>query len=42
MITIDEVTLPVIVSTICKNTSTLCVQKLINSLAKGANKHTDW
>jgi hypothetical protein len=33
-ITIDEVTLPVIASTICKNTSTLHVQKLNDSLAK--------
>ncbi len=34
MITIDEVTLPVRASTICKNASTLCVQKLNDSLAK--------
>jgi hypothetical protein len=33
-ITIDEVTLPVIVSIICKNASTLHVQKLNDSLAK--------
>jgi hypothetical protein len=34
MITIDEVTLPVIASTICKNASTLGMQKLNESLAK--------
>jgi hypothetical protein len=34
MITIDEVTLPVIASTICKNASTLRVQILNDSLAK--------
>jgi hypothetical protein len=34
MITIDEVTLLVIVSMICKNASTLRVQKLNDSLAK--------
>jgi hypothetical protein len=34
MITIDEVTLLVIASTICKNASTLCMQKLNNSSAK--------
>jgi hypothetical protein len=34
MITIDEVTLPMIVSTICKKASTLHVQKLNDSLAK--------
>jgi hypothetical protein len=33
-ITIDIVTLPVIASTICKNASTLHVQKLKDSLAK--------
>jgi hypothetical protein len=44
-ITIDEVTLPVIASTICKNASTLHVQQLNDSLAKepistqDANKH---
>jgi hypothetical protein len=45
MITIDEVTLPLIASTICRNASTLHVQKLNDSLAKEpictqvANKH---
>jgi hypothetical protein len=45
MITIDDVTLPVIASTICKNACTLRMQKLSNSLAKepistqDANKH---
>jgi hypothetical protein len=34
MITIDDITLPVIASTICKNASTLRMQKLNNSLAK--------
>jgi hypothetical protein len=34
MITIDDITLPVIASTICKNASTLCLQKLNNSSAK--------
>ncbi len=44
-ITIDDITLPVIVSTICKNASTLHMQKLTESLAKEpistqcANKH---
>jgi hypothetical protein len=33
-ITIDEITLPVIASAICKNASTLPMQKLNNSLAK--------
>jgi hypothetical protein len=33
-INIDKVTLPVIASTICKNASTLCMQKLNDSLAK--------
>jgi hypothetical protein len=33
MITIDDITLPVIASTICKNASTLHMQKLNNSLA---------
>ncbi len=48
MITIDEVTLLVIASTICKNASTLHMQKLNNSLAKepistqDANKHATW
>ncbi len=37
MITIDEVTLPMIASTICKNASTLHVQKLNDSLAKEPN-----
>jgi hypothetical protein len=45
MITIDDITLPVIASTMCKNASTLRMQKLNNSSAKGrirtqcANKH---
>ena len=45
MITIDDITLPVIASTICKNASILRMQKLNNSLAKEtistqwANKH---
>ncbi len=45
MITIDDITLPVIASTICKNASTLRMQKLNNSSAKEpistqcANKH---
>jgi hypothetical protein len=34
MITIDGITLPVIASTICKNASTLRMQKLNNSSAK--------
>jgi hypothetical protein len=34
MITIDGITLPVIASTICKNASTLHMQKLNNSSAK--------
>jgi hypothetical protein len=34
MITIDDITLPVIASTICKNATTLCMQKLNNSSAK--------
>jgi hypothetical protein len=34
MITIDDITLPVIASTICKNASTLRMRKLNNSLAK--------
>jgi hypothetical protein len=48
MITIDDITLPVITSTICKNASTLCMQKLNNSSAKEsistqcANKHANW
>jgi hypothetical protein len=33
-ITIDDITLPVIASTICKNVSTLHMQKLNNSSAK--------
>jgi hypothetical protein len=33
-ITIDDITLPVITSTICKNASTLRMQKLYNSSAK--------
>jgi hypothetical protein len=44
-ITIDDITLPVIASTICQNASTFCMQKLNNSSAKEpistqyANKH---
>ncbi len=34
MITIDDITLPVIASTICKNASKLHLQKLNNSSAK--------
>jgi hypothetical protein len=34
MITIDDITLPVIASTICKNASTFRMQKLNNSSAK--------
>jgi hypothetical protein len=34
MVTIDDITLPVIASTICKNGSTLRLQKLNNSSAK--------
>jgi hypothetical protein len=34
MITIDDITLPVIASTICKNASTLRMQKLNNSSAR--------
>jgi hypothetical protein len=34
MITIDDITLPVVASTICKNASTFCMQKLSNSSAK--------
>jgi hypothetical protein len=47
-ITIDDITLPVIASTICKNASTLCMQKQNNSSAKEpistqyANKHATW
>ncbi len=43
--TVDEVTLPVIALTICKNASTFCMQKLNDSLAKelistqDTNKH---
>jgi hypothetical protein len=33
-ITIDDITLPVIASTICKNASTFHMQKLNNSSAK--------
>ena len=33
-IIIDDITLPVIASTICKNASTLCMRRLNNSLAK--------
>ncbi len=48
MITIDDITLPVIASTICKNASTLCMPRLNNSLAKDpistqyANKCATW
>jgi hypothetical protein len=48
MITIDEINLPVIALTICKNASTLCMQKLNNSSAKEpistkcANKRATW
>jgi hypothetical protein len=48
IITIDEVTLPVIASNICKNASTLHIQKLNNSSAKEpistqcANKRATW
>jgi hypothetical protein len=48
MITIDDITLPVIASTICKNASTLCMRKLNNSSAKGpistqcTNKRATW
>jgi hypothetical protein len=47
-ITVDEVTLPVIASTINKNASTLCVQQLNDNLAKepictqDANKRATW
>ncbi len=47
-ITIDDITLPVIASTICKNASTLCMQKLNNSSTKEpistqcANKRATW
>jgi hypothetical protein len=34
MITIDDITLPVVASTICKNASTFRMQKLSNSSAK--------
>jgi hypothetical protein len=48
MVTIDGITLPVLASTICKNASTLCMQKLNNSSAKEpistqcANKRATW
>jgi hypothetical protein len=48
MITIEDITLPVIASTICKNASTLHMQKLNDSLAKEprstqcANKCPTW
>jgi hypothetical protein len=48
MITIDDITLPGIASTICKNASTLRMQKLNNSSAKEpintqyANKCATW
>jgi hypothetical protein len=47
-ITIDDITLPVIASTICKNASTFRMQKLNNSSAKEristqyANKCATW
>jgi hypothetical protein len=47
-ITIDDITLPVIASTICKNASALCLQKLNNSSAKEpistqcTNKRATW
>jgi hypothetical protein len=47
-ITIDDITLPVIASTICKNASTFRMQKLNNSSAKEpistqcANKRATW
>jgi hypothetical protein len=47
-ITIDDITLPMIASTICKNASILRMQKLSNSSAKEptstqcANKHATW
>jgi hypothetical protein len=46
--TIDDITLPVLASIICKNPSTLCMQKLNDSLAKEprstkcANKRATW
>jgi hypothetical protein len=48
MISIDDITLPVIASTICKNASILRMQKLNDSSAKEsigtqrANKHATW
>ncbi len=48
MITIDDITLPVVASTICLNSSTFCMQKLNNSSAKEpistqyANKCATW
>jgi hypothetical protein len=47
-ITIDDITLLVIASTICKNASTLRMEKINNSSAKEriskqcANKHATW
>jgi hypothetical protein len=47
-ITIDDITLPVIASTICKNAGTLHMQKLNNSSAKESistqctNKRATW
>jgi hypothetical protein len=47
-ITIDDITLPMIASTICKNASTLHIQKLNNSSAKEpittqcAHKRATW
>jgi hypothetical protein len=47
-VTCNDITLPVIASTICKNASTLCIQKLNDSLAKepistqDANKRGTW
>jgi hypothetical protein len=48
MISIDDITLPVVASAICKNASTLHMQKLNNSSAKeprstqGANRCATW
>jgi hypothetical protein len=48
MITIDDITLPVVASTICQNASTFRMQKLNNSSAKEpistqyANKRATW
>jgi hypothetical protein len=48
MITVDDITLPMIASTICKNASTLRMQKLNDSLAmeprstQCTNKRATW